>query len=83
MTMRRIVMEVPEQLRLAEEMDDAALGRELCTLAALKLYELGRVSSGVAAELAGMSRVGFLMILGRYEVFPLEAELLQLEVDPG
>ena len=68
---------------LAEKMDEADFGRELCMLAALKLYELGRLSSGRAAELAGMSRVEFLMSLGRYKVFPLEAELRQLEAERG
>ncbi len=48
-------------------------------LAAVKLYELGRLSSGRAAELAGVSRVEFLLTLGRYRVFPLEAELRDLE----
>jgi len=83
MAMRQIVVEVPEQVLLAEKMDEADFGRELCTLAALKLYELGRLSSGRAAELAGMSQVEFLMSLGRYKVFPLEAELRQLESDHG
>jgi len=83
MAMRQIVVEVPEQVLLAEKMDEADFGRELCTLAALKLYELGRLSSGRAAELAGMTRVEFLMSLGRYKVFPLEAELRQLEADHG
>ncbi len=49
------------------------------TLAAVKLYELGRLSSGRAAELAGMPRVEFLLALGRYKVFPLAAELEDLE----
>ena len=83
MAMRQITVEVPEQVLLAEKMDEADFGRELCTLAALKLYELGRLSSGRAAELAGMSRVEFLMSLKRYKVFPLEAELAQLEADHG
>lgn len=48
-------------------------------LAAVKLYELGRLSSGRAAELADMSRVEFLLNLGRYRVFPFEAELSDLE----
>lgn len=82
MAMRRIVVEVPEDVLLAEKMDEAAFGRELCMLAALKLYELGRLSSGRAAELAGMSRVDFLMSLGRYKVFPFEGELRELEADP-
>jgi len=48
-------------------------------LAAVKLYEMGRLSSGRAAELAGMSRVEFLMNLGRYKVFPFASELNDLE----
>lgn len=48
-------------------------------LAAVKRYELGRLSSGRAAELAGMARVEFLLSLGRYRVFPLDAELDELE----
>ncbi|HWO21242.1 MAG TPA: UPF0175 family protein [Kofleriaceae bacterium] len=83
MATRRILIEVPDQLHFAAALDDAALGRELCTLAAVKLYELGRISSGLAAELAGMSRVELLSCFGRYEVFPLEAELRQLEAEHG
>lgn len=83
MAMRQILVKVPAQVLLAEKMDEADFARELCTLAALKLYELGRLSSGRAAELAGMSRVEFMMSLGRYKVFPLEAELRELEAEHG
>jgi predicted HTH domain antitoxin len=81
MTSRQIVINVPESVLQAENTDADTFARELCLLAAVKLYELGRLSSGRAAELAGMSRVEFLMSLGRYKVFPLEAELLDLESD--
>ena len=64
---------------LAEKTDEISFARELRVLAAVKLYELGRLSSGRAAELAGMSRVEFLLELGRYKVSPLEAELQDLE----
>jgi len=37
-------------------------------LLALKLYELGKISSGRAAKLAGLTRVKFLMKLGKYKV---------------
>lgn len=83
MATRQIVIDVPDQVLLAERMDDAEFGRELRTLAAVKLYELGRLSSGRAAQLADMPRVEFLLSLGRYEVFPLEAELRELEAVHG
>lgn len=37
-------------------------------MAALKMFELGKISSGKAAELAGMSRVDFLDTCGKYRV---------------
>ena len=79
MSHRHITIEVPEKVLLAEKADEASFARELRMLAAIKLYELGRLSSGRAAELAGMSRVEFLLALGRYKVFPFEAELRDLE----
>ena len=79
MSTRQLVIEVPEKVLLAVNTDEADFARELRTLAAVKLYELGRLSSGRAAELAGMSRVEFLLGLERYKVFPLEAELNDLE----
>jgi predicted HTH domain antitoxin len=79
MTNRQITLNIPERVLLAEKVDEASFGRELRLLAAVKLYELGRLSSGRAAELAGMPRVEFLLALGRYQVFPLAAELSDLE----
>lgn len=77
------MVNVPEKVLLAEKTDEASFSRELLVLAAVKLYELGRLSSGRAGELAGMSRVEFLLSLGRYKVFPLEAELRKLESSNG
>ena len=68
---------------LAEKTDERLVARELRMLAAVKLFELGRLSSGRAAELAGMGRVEFLLDLARYQVFPLEAELTDLERGHG
>ena len=79
MSTRHLVIDIPEKVLLAEKTDEASFAREIRLLAAIKLYELGRLSSGRAAELAGMPRVEFLLSLGRYKVFPLEAELRDLE----
>ncbi len=79
MATRQVVLDIPEKVLLAEKTDEVAFAREVRVLAAVKLYELGRLSSGRAADLAGMPRVEFLLTLGRYQVFPLEAELRDLE----
>jgi predicted HTH domain antitoxin len=81
MATRQIVLDIPEKVLLAEKTDELAFAREVRMLAAVKLYELGRLSSGRAAGLAGMSRVEFLLSLGRYNVFPLPEELNDLEQD--
>lgn len=79
MTVQQVTIEVPDKVLLAEKMDATTFGQELRVLAAVKMYEIGRLTSGRAADLAGMSRVEFLLTLQRYKVFPLSAELEDLE----
>jgi hypothetical protein len=52
---RQIVISVPDTVLLVTKSDEATFAREVSMLAAVKLYELGRLSSGQAAEFTGMS----------------------------
>jgi hypothetical protein len=79
METRRIVIDVPEEVLSAVKTDEETFRRELVMRAALKLDEVGRLGSGWAADLAGVPRVEFLLALGRYQVFSLEADLAELE----
>jgi len=62
-------------------MDAESFGREIHVLAAVKV-KIGQLSSGRAAELAGMSRVEFLLSLNHYKVFPLASELEEFRKRP-
>lgn len=55
---------VQETLKLTENEFSA----EAKLLLAAKLYELGRLTAGMAAELAGLDRITFLSVLARYDV---------------
>ena len=46
--------------------------RELRLAAAVKWYELERVSQGRAAEIAGISRAEFIDALGKYGISPFQ-----------
>jgi predicted HTH domain antitoxin len=52
-------------------------------LLAVKLYEVGKVSLGQAAKLAGFSKRAFMEVLGRYRVpiFDCSPDELGQEVD--
>ena len=58
----------PKGLEYAVHMTKDEMERHIRLMAALKMFELGKISSGKAAELAGLPRVEFLETCGRYRV---------------
>ena len=76
-----IVLDCPQELAVALGKRPAEAARELQLLAALRLYETGRISSGLAARLAGMSRVEFIMTCGQFGVSIFQQTPEELGVD--
>jgi len=66
--MSSVPIDIPEATLVALKLDAAKAASELRMAAAMKLFELGRLSSGAAAELAGVPRVVFLAKLNEFGV---------------
>jgi predicted HTH domain antitoxin len=81
MIMQTIQIDLPDEILLSLKETPEGLSREIRMAVAAKLYELGKLSSGRAAELVGVPRVSFLQALARYGVSILDLTEEELEQD--
>jgi predicted HTH domain antitoxin len=81
MDMQSLTIPYSEDLLLSLKETPEQFEAEARLLLAVKLYELGRVSTGRAAELAGIPRVDFFFALGRFGLSPIGVEPDELERD--
>jgi predicted HTH domain antitoxin len=80
--MRTVSIEVPEAAFAALRKAPEQFAREMRLAAAVKWYEIGELSQGKAAEIAGLTRAEFILSLERFRVSPLQytAEELREEL---
>ncbi|MFN2341062.1 MAG: UPF0175 family protein [Halanaerobium sp.] len=78
----KIIIEYPDTLSDLLQESPEEFEREAKMAMAVKLFELKRISSGMAAEMMGIDRVSFLLELHRYgvEMINIESEELVSDV---
>ena len=76
-----LVVHIPQSLPDAMQRSPEEFVREAKMVMAVKFYEMKRLSSGVAAQLAGVSRVEFLLELHRYGVPVIDLTAGEIESD--
>lgn len=65
---KTISIEYPESPANSLQLTGKAFENEMKRSALVKLYEMGKISSGMAAQALGLSRIDFLDVLADYRV---------------
>ena len=78
-TMSPLVLEIPDDTLLSLKLTEADAAAALRLAASVKLYVLGRLSSGAVARLTGVPRVVFLSKLADYGVDTFRLTANELE----
>ena len=83
MKIKEGTFEYPEEILISLKEDEKHFVKEVKMLAAVKLYELNRLSLGKAAKLAGLAKVDFIKVLGEHKVsiFKLVEEELAKDIE--
>ena len=77
----KIIIEYPDTLPDLLQESPEEFEREAKMAMVAKLFELKRISSGIAADMVGMDRVSFLFELNRYGVEMINIEPEELASD--
>lgn len=80
-SMNHLVIEYPSELLWALQQEPDEFAADAKMLIALELYKSGKLSTGLAARMAGIPRTTFLFLLGQHGLSPFGEEADELEED--
>ena len=76
---KQIALEFPEEILSTLREDPKSFAKELKLTAAVKWYEMGKLSQERAAMLAGLSRKEFIEALARFNVSPVQYDVDEIK----
>jgi len=79
--MNTLTIEYPSEVLWALQKEPEEFETVARLLLALKLYETGKLTTGLAAQLAGVPRINFMFLLGQYGLSPFGELPDELEED--
>jgi len=79
--MKRLSIEYPESIPAVINLSPEAFEEEAKMAMAVKLYELGRLTSGQSADLVGIPRVKFLLNCRRFGASSVEWDKREIEAE--
>lgn len=74
-------IEYPPEILWALQQAPEEFAAEARLMLALKLYETGRLTTGLAAGLSGIPRLSFIFLMGEYGLSPFGEDPDELEED--
>lgn len=79
--MNALTIEYPGELLWALQQDPDEFAAEARKLLAIEMYRSGKLSTGLAARMAGIPRTIFIFLLGQYGLSPFSEDPEELEDD--
>lgn len=74
-----VKIDLPDGAFSALKLDPEGMAKELRLAAAVKWYEMGRISQEKAAEIAGLTRAEFIFSLSGFGVSPVQYSVEEIK----